>query len=275
MPVRTIKKSSCPDQIELNGTTLKMYAAGSASTRPAQNIAADLKAQGLTVCILEVMNPRLKGKTDLHSQPYKPSQFIFSDLHTEEQINLWRDKVNFWKKQFQPRTKKWMIQTRRKNNTPKNAYLMTGNEQAQNQAIKELLSYPPPYFTAIKINFMTNQHTPGTWQIGNGEFSRQYANGIMSKLPTGEIIHICSISNLLDGKNNTDKWIEAEANANLIAAAPELLQMVYDLKECVKRLSQDNLSQYDRDTEAQQEGEANELLIRINPNYYKNANEKQ
>jgi len=53
----------------------------------------------------------------------------------------------------------------------------------------------------------------------------------------------------------------------------ELFQMVRDLKNCIKRLSQDGLSQFDRDREAQWEGEAHELLTRINPNYYKNANE--
>jgi len=65
---------------------------------------------------------------------------------------------------------------------------------------------------------------------------------------------------------------EDEANAKLIAAAPELFQMVIGLKKCIKRLSQDNLSQIERDTEAQWEGEAHELLTRINPNYYHNAN---
>lgn len=53
----------------------------------------------------------------------------------------------------------------------------------------------------------------------------------------------------------------------------ELFQMVKDLKNCINRLSQDGLSQFDRDREAQWEGEAHELLSRINPNYYKNANE--
>ena len=66
---------------------------------------------------------------------------------------------------------------------------------------------------------------------------------------------------------------EDQANAKLIAAAPELFQMVRDLKDCIKRLTQDNLSQFERDAEAQWEGEAFELITRINPNYYRNANE--
>lgn len=67
---------------------------------------------------------------------------------------------------------------------------------------------------------------------------------------------------------------EDTANAELIAASPELFQMVRDLKDCIRRLTSDEaLTQYDKDTEAQWEGEAHELLTRINPNYYKNANE--
>jgi len=60
---------------------------------------------------------------------------------------------------------------------------------------------------------------------------------------------------------------------NFILYNRELFQMVKDLKDCINRLSQDNLSQLERDNEAQWEGEAHELLTRINPNYYKNANE--
>lgn len=67
---------------------------------------------------------------------------------------------------------------------------------------------------------------------------------------------------------------KAEEIGQQIAAIPELLQIVYDLKECIKRLSQDGLTQFDRDTEAQHEGEAHELLVRIKPDYYKNANEQ-
>lgn len=138
--MRTIRKFFCPDQIEINGTVLKMYAAGSASTKPIHYEAEQLKAKGLIVAIVEVHNKQLRGKTDLHNKPYQPSKFIFTDLHTDEEIKAWRDKVEFWKKQFRPRTKKWMADTMRKNNRPKAAELWTGNEAAQNQAIRELLN---------------------------------------------------------------------------------------------------------------------------------------
>lgn len=143
--IRTIKKASRPDTLIINDTILKNNVDADLqgyphTNRQKHNIAAELKAQGLTVCIVEVLSRNLKGKTDLHNQPYKPSVFIYSDLHTAEQINKWRQDVEFWKKLFAPRTKKWMVQTKRKNSRPKVAELWTGNEAAQNQAIKELLN---------------------------------------------------------------------------------------------------------------------------------------
>lgn len=49
--------------------------------------------------------------------------------------------------------------------------------------------------------------------------------------------------------------------------------MVYDLKKCIERLTSDNnLTQEDKDKEAQWTGEAHELLNVINPDYYDNAN---
>ena len=68
-------------------------------------------------------------------------------------------------------------------------------------------------------------------------------------------------------------FTDEQIQHNFMLYNRELFQMVRDLKDCIKRLSQDNLSQIERDKEAQWEGEAHELLTRINPNYYKNANE--
>lgn len=86
-----------------------------------------------------------------------------------------------------------------------------------------------------------------------------------------ETFDICNF-----GCDDTD---DAENNAKELVkrynAFPELFQMVIDLKKCIQRLSNDDLSQFERDTEAQWEGEAHELLTRINPNYYKNANEEK
>ena len=69
---------------------------------------------------------------------------------------------------------------------------------------------------------------------------------------------------------------DADANAEYICKAvnshDHLFQMVRDLKSCIQRLSQDGLTQDERDKEAQWEGEAHELLLKINPDYYQNAN---
>jgi hypothetical protein len=52
----------------------------------------------------------------------------------------------------------------------------------------------------------------------------------------------------------------------------ELFNMVNDLKHCIDRLTSEKLSQFDIDKEAYWIGEAHELLNKINPNYYTNAN---
>lgn len=138
--MKTFKKTYCPDQIEISGTILKMYAAASAlANMNARHRAAELKAQGLTVAIVEVLSNQLKGKPDLHGKPYTPSVFIYTDLHTEEQIKAWRDKVNFWKKMFSPRTDKYKKEVRARNNSTKPNFL-PDEAAAQNQAIKELLN---------------------------------------------------------------------------------------------------------------------------------------
>ena len=74
------------------------------------------------------------------------------------------------------------------------------------------------------------------------------------------------------GQRKATDFQEEGANAHLIANAPELLQMVFDLKNCIRRLTSEKLSQMDIDKEAQWEGEAHELLLKINPDYYSNAN---
>lgn len=110
---------------------------------------------------------------------------------------------------------------------------------------------------------MKSKHTQGKWLLSNNHDNNEQV--IRSN---GNII--CNMD--VDRHKSCVNDKESEANAKLIAAAPELLQMVYDLKQCVKRLSQDGLSQHERDTESQWEGEAHELLRRINPDYYDNAN---
>jgi hypothetical protein len=54
----------------------------------------------------------------------------------------------------------------------------------------------------------------------------------------------------------------------------ELFQMVRDLKNCIARLTSEKLDQFEIDKEAYWISEAQELLSKINPNYYTNANKK-
>ena len=118
---------------------------------------------------------------------------------------------------------------------------------------------------------MKTQHTPGKWEICTTTETQIFiaSKEKGSRTEQGKGGYICQIKQEREhyGINEQDK-----ANASLITHAPELLQMVFDLKNCIKRLTDDGLSQEDRDKEAQWEGEAHELLCRINPDYYKNAN---
>jgi hypothetical protein len=118
---------------------------------------------------------------------------------------------------------------------------------------------------------MKTKHTPGQWVKGTNTSKRDW----MQIRCNGKII--ADVKEL--SKKGERKAIDLEeegANAQLIMYAPELLQMVYDLKKCIERLTNDNLElhQEDKDKEAQWIGEAHELLHAINPDYYTNANAK-
>ena len=113
---------------------------------------------------------------------------------------------------------------------------------------------------------MKTKHTPEKWTLTKGQ--RDFLIRAGEK---GFVIAEVSCNGIAHFIGNEK---EAEANAKLIKHAPELLQMVYDLKNCIKRLTQDELSQEERDKEAQWIGEAHELLFKIDPDYYTNANTK-
>lgn len=119
-----------------------------------------------------------------------------------------------------------------------------------------------------------DKHTPGEWE------AIKQGGSILAPfmIRSGKIC----VANLIWGISSIlpETYEEVEANAALIASAPqlkkeneELFEMVRQLKNCINRLSQDGLTQHERDIEAQWEGEAHELLTRINPNYYRNANQ--
>jgi|694.fasta_scaffold129371_4 hypothetical protein len=99
---------------------------------------------------------------------------------------------------------------------------------------------------------MNTKHTSGKWHAKDGQIYPTETGKTLAIIPYYD-------------KDNR----EQEANAKLIAAAPELLQMVYDLMNCIKRLTDSDLElhQEDKDKEAQWIGEAHEMLHVINPDY--------
>ncbi len=98
---------------------------------------------------------------------------------------------------------------------------------------------------------MKTEHTQGNWITKEGQIYPEQTGKTLALIP------------YFDEANN-----EQSANARLIAFSPELLKMVYDLKNCINRLTSDeNLTQFDKDREAEWIGEAHELLYRINPSY--------
>lgn len=115
---------------------------------------------------------------------------------------------------------------------------------------------------------MKTKHTAGQWVKGTNTAKRDW----MQIRCEGKII--AQVKELSKKGERKAKDLEEEgANAQLIMYAPDLLQMVYDLKNCIKRLTDDaEMSQFDRDAEAQWIGEAHELLQAVNPDYYNNAN---
>lgn len=69
--------SNLPASIKLkNGITLKRYV-GHFTITEVVRICKETKKR---FRIISVLSGRLKGKTDLHGNPYKPSKWIFTNL---------------------------------------------------------------------------------------------------------------------------------------------------------------------------------------------------
>jgi len=116
---------------------------------------------------------------------------------------------------------------------------------------------------------MKVKHTTGQWIKGTNNATRDW----MKIYSEGKLIaEVKELSK--KGERKATDFEQEGANAQLIMYAPELLQMVKDLKDCIKRLTSDEeMSQFDMDAEAQWIGDAHELLYKINPDYYRNANQ--
>lgn len=113
---------------------------------------------------------------------------------------------------------------------------------------------------------MLTKHTKGQWYVSGGD---KYATIESRNMDEKIVVTYPTIATVNSTFINVEEF---RSNAKLISHAPELLQMVSDLKDCIKRLTNDDISQFDRDKEAYWIGEAHELLTKVNPDYYKNAN---
>lgn len=68
------------------------------------------------------------------------------------------------------------------------------------------------------------KHTKGPWRVSkNGEINYILAD---SPYESGRSFFIADIQNIADGKNNAKLLPQAEANAHLIAAAPDMYELL-------------------------------------------------
>ena len=116
---------------------------------------------------------------------------------------------------------------------------------------------------------MKTKHTQGQWIKGTNTSSRDW----MKIYAQGKLIaEVKELSK--KGERKATDFEQEGANAHLIMHAPELLQMVKTLKDCIKELTSDiAISQFDIDAGTECMSDAHELLHKINPDYYLNANQ--
>lgn len=79
--MKVFKKTHLPDSITYNGEEYKLAPTISGAMRKSntnpQKVINAVKSTGEKAVLVKVLSNKLKGKTDLHGKPYKPSEFIF------------------------------------------------------------------------------------------------------------------------------------------------------------------------------------------------------
>lgn len=70
------------------------------------------------------------------------------------------------------------------------------------------------------------KHTPGPWEVTGNPLNDEVTYVFAANDSERDYDIVADISSLLNGKNNDQKRIEREANAKLIAAAPELKRLL-------------------------------------------------
>lgn len=83
---------------------------------------------------------------------------------------------------------------------------------------------------------MAGQHTPGPWTYEGDHTHRQYNIRMLGHLigVKDEAKHICTVNNLPPHVLANRDPSTAEANARLIAAAPDLLAALIELQQMVE-----------------------------------------
>lgn len=89
--MKTYNKTYLPDSITYNGVLYfnnpAISTAMELNNTRLSFIVAELKKQGRKAVLVNVLSNSLKGRTDLHGQPYKPTRHIFTTVSTLDQIN--------------------------------------------------------------------------------------------------------------------------------------------------------------------------------------------
>ncbi len=81
--MKTYKRTSLPDSVEVAGTELKVnievsHSMNQNGTHP-NKIAKELRKQGRKCALVLVLSNNLKGRTDLHGKLYEPSRWVFTN----------------------------------------------------------------------------------------------------------------------------------------------------------------------------------------------------
>ena len=80
--MKTYNKTHIPEQIVYKDSIYKPNAAITSAQKlnntSLKTIAATLKKEGRKMIVVNCLSNNLKGRTDLHGQPYKPSQWIYT-----------------------------------------------------------------------------------------------------------------------------------------------------------------------------------------------------
>ena len=92
--MKTFKKPSLPESISHNGSEFTLNTSISSAMHlnntPISRIAQTLRSEGRKAVVVEVLSRSLKGKTDLHGNPYKPTKWIFTEVEQEmESFTSW------------------------------------------------------------------------------------------------------------------------------------------------------------------------------------------